>query len=69
VWVVFALLDSDPDQILAWLFMELLLGEQFSDQVYLITNTNISMDVANVTLYDSPKIYDEATQLLSAEKF
>jgi hypothetical protein len=69
VWVVFALLDSDPDQILAWLSMELLLGEQFSDQVYLITNTNISMDVANITLYESPKICDEATQFPSVEKF
>ncbi len=56
-------------RILAWLFMELLIGEQLSDQVPLITNTNISTDVANVTLYESPKICDEATQFLSAEKF
>ncbi len=46
-------------RILAWLFTELLLGEQLSDQVNLITNTNISMDVTNVTLYESPKICDE----------
>jgi hypothetical protein len=49
--------------------MELFIGEQFSDQVPLITNTNISMDVANVTLLESPKICDEATQFLSVEQF
>ncbi len=54
---------------MAWLFMEHLIGEQFSDQVPLITNTNISTDVVNVTLYESPKICDEATQFLSVEKF